>query len=323
MATGRSMGRTASTVGMMEGAFFVSRSDLLQWVNNLLEVNLQKVEQCASGAIYCQIIDSCHPGTVAMRKVNWMAKLDHEFIPNYKILQAAFDKNCIDRNVAVDMLIRAKYQDNLEFLQWMKCYWEREGAGRRDYDAVAAREGKPVPAWAKAVGNGLGAVAGLEKENQRPRLVTPAKMVPSMPGATRPTSAPQQAKPAVVKTPRSLNASINSLAHGDEEKADSRREAGRLKLESQLEEMHEMRLTLDGLERERDYYFRKLREVEILCETLKAKMDPGLTPEKIIADVQGILYAENDESSGHGAEEEPEGDLHTPMKAQVQEAIFA
>eukprot|EP00435_Cladocopium_sp_Y103_P026470 s2850_g6.t1 len=37
-------------------------------VNRLLQVNLAKVEQCASGAIYCQIIDACHPASVAMRK---------------------------------------------------------------------------------------------------------------------------------------------------------------------------------------------------------------------------------------------------------------
>jgi len=73
----RNIGRTASSIGMMEGAFFVSRTDLIQWVNKTLQVSLTKVEQCASGAIYCQIIDACHPGSVAMRKVNWMAKADH------------------------------------------------------------------------------------------------------------------------------------------------------------------------------------------------------------------------------------------------------
>merc|ERR1719476_574814 len=130
----RGMGRTASTVGMMEGAFFVPRTELLAWVNGVLQTSLTKVEQCASGAVYCQIIDACHSGTISMKKVNWMAKADHEYVPNYKVLQAAFDKNGIQRHIDVDKLIRAKYQDNLEFLQWMKCYWEREGAGRRDYN---------------------------------------------------------------------------------------------------------------------------------------------------------------------------------------------
>ncbi|OLP75393.1 Microtubule-associated protein RP/EB family member 1 [Symbiodinium microadriaticum] len=54
----------------------------------------------------------------------------------------------IERNIPVDQLIRAKYQDNLEFLQWVKCFWEREGGlGRLDYDPVAAREGKTLPPW--------------------------------------------------------------------------------------------------------------------------------------------------------------------------------
>jgi len=51
------------------------------------------VEQCATGAVYCQIIDAIYPGTVQMSKVNWQAKVDYEFTYNYKVLQAAFQKN--------------------------------------------------------------------------------------------------------------------------------------------------------------------------------------------------------------------------------------
>ena len=148
-----------SSVGRMDGAFFVSRSELLSWANSLFALNLTKVEQCSNGAVYCQIIDACHPGSVTMKKVNWAARADHESIPNYKVLQQAFDRCQIQKHIEVDKLVRGKYQDNLEFLQWMKCYWEREGSGRQDYDPAQAREGKPVPQWARApVGTGPPAV---------------------------------------------------------------------------------------------------------------------------------------------------------------------
>lgn len=289
----RSMGRTASSVGMMEGAFFVSRTELLEWVNRLLQVNLAKVEQCASGAIYCQIIDACHPNSVAMRKVNWMAKVEHEYIPNYKVLQAAFDKLDIARNVPVDQLIRGKYQDNLEFLQWLKCYWEKEGgAGHRQYDAVAVRADKTLPTWAKPLN--IFASRGFEKENQKPCIVKadevrPARRAPVPHERTsNPTTNAQRQLPS--KTPRSMNSSLNSSLNTSA----AENETLKAKLNDQKEEILDLRGTLDGLERERDYYFRKLRDVEILCLTLKANMDPGLTAEKVVEDVQGILYAENE-----------------------------
>eukprot|EP00913_Durusdinium_trenchii_P019215 g18057.t1 len=72
------------------------------------------VEQCANGAVYCQIIDACHPGAVNMRKVNWSARDEHQCIPNYKVLQQAFSKVGIDRHIEVDKLVRGKYQDNLD-----------------------------------------------------------------------------------------------------------------------------------------------------------------------------------------------------------------
>lgn len=38
----------------------MSRNELLQWLNELLQLNYTKVEQCGTGAAYCQIIDSIY-----------------------------------------------------------------------------------------------------------------------------------------------------------------------------------------------------------------------------------------------------------------------
>eukprot|EP00429_Kryptoperidinium_foliaceum_P099298 CAMPEP_0176239808 /NCGR_PEP_ID=MMETSP0121_2-20121125/29056_1 /TAXON_ID=160619 /ORGANISM="Kryptoperidinium foliaceum, Strain CCMP 1326" /LENGTH=89 /DNA_ID=CAMNT_0017579295 /DNA_START=9 /DNA_END=278 /DNA_ORIENTATION=- len=68
---------------------------------------------------------------------------------------------------------------------------------------------------------------------------------------------------------------------------------------AQEEEIEQLRGTVEGLEHERNYYFRKLREVEILCASLQARMEetetlPDLTHKRIVEDIQEILYAEHD-----------------------------
>ena len=37
-----------------------SRSELVAWVNELLQINYTKIEQCGTGAAYCQIMDSIY-----------------------------------------------------------------------------------------------------------------------------------------------------------------------------------------------------------------------------------------------------------------------
>lgn len=40
----------------------------------MIQLNLTKIEQLGSGAVYCQIIDVIHPGRMPMNKINWKAK---------------------------------------------------------------------------------------------------------------------------------------------------------------------------------------------------------------------------------------------------------
>ena len=67
---------TTTTVssGMMEGAFFVGRKVILDWINEFLALNLGRIEETCSGAVACQLCDSLYPGKVNMSKVRWDAK---------------------------------------------------------------------------------------------------------------------------------------------------------------------------------------------------------------------------------------------------------
>ena len=90
---------------MMSGCYFVGRAELLEWVNELLGIDYDKVEDTANGAAFCQIIDAIHPGTVPLGRVNYNAVTEAEMVENYKILQDAFAKNGISQYIDVATLM--------------------------------------------------------------------------------------------------------------------------------------------------------------------------------------------------------------------------
>ena len=128
------------SIGMMEGAFFVPKADLLNWANGLLDLNLIKIEQLGTGAVYCQIFDTMFPGKIKINKVNWRARNEWEFIQNFKILQQAFEKCNIKKHIEIEKLSKSKYQDNLEFIQWFKRFFDLNGGSRQEnYDPKSRR----------------------------------------------------------------------------------------------------------------------------------------------------------------------------------------
>ena len=92
-----------------------------------------------------------------------------------------FLKNEIKRYIDVDKLVKAKYQDNLEFLQWMKRFFDIKYNGQ-PYDAAGRRKGQDLfyilGGGKVAVG---GASAGPTAANKAPSKMAPAKTAAAAP----------------------------------------------------------------------------------------------------------------------------------------------
>ena len=322
-----------TAIGMMNASYFVGRKAILAWVNEVCDTNLTKVEQTCTGAIACQVMDCIFPGKVAMHKVNWGAKADYEYVTNYKVLQAVCNKMSIDRKVEVDRLIRGKYQDNLEFMQWLKSFMELNFSGDvNEYDAVGRRaRGKNVAAWERKysgsgrTGEGNAAPVPASRKPVRKPVAAktrPPKAPAAAPASTRTArtrSPPRKTKEPVAAKARSpvrgsapsaaLKAKVASLEKANEEL--KKNNGGLLKrandAEAQIVQMtattEELHVTADGLERERDFYFSKLREVEILLQDYEG--GEGDMKEKVLE----ILYAtadDEDDAEGSGdAQQDP------------------
>ncbi|KAK1943486.1 Microtubule-associated protein RP/EB family member 1C [Phytophthora citrophthora] len=290
-------------MSLMDGTYFVGRKEILDWINGLCAVNLAKVEQTCTGAVACQILDAMYPGKVQMSKVDWSANKDYEYIQNYKVLQKAFMQLKIDKHVEVDRLVRGKYQDNLEFMQWFKAFYERNASGQ-PYDPLTQREkGKGGAQYTQKFG---GAAAAPAAPTRRKVATTTTSRVgrtppgaPSTVGAARTTRTPTSAS----RRPVGSTGAAPAASGVDTEAAVA---AATAPLEKELEELTasnealtnesgELRAMVESLEKERDFYFNKLREVEIMLQSAE---DTEANP--LAQSIFKVLYATEED----GAEDE-------------------
>lgn len=151
-------------------------------------------------------------------------------------------------------------QDNLEFLQWTKKFWDLNFPDH-DYDAVARRKGGALPTSAPA-----------------PRAATTSSTGARRGGIT-PSAGPRVAKAAGPGT-------------------------AALQLENST-----LKETVTGLERERDFYFSKLRDIELLIQQAVDE-DPELEKQEdgLVKHIQTILYSTEEgfeiPAEGEGADDQ-------------------
>lgn len=331
-----------TAIGMMDPAYFVGKKEILNWLNNLLKLNLAKIEETSNGAVACQVLDSLFPSMVPMQKVNWGAKNDYDIINNYKVLQSICQKLKIQRSIEVEKLMRARYQDNLEFMQWLKKFFELNYSGVVDeYDSVERRnKGKGVSLFkpaasggataggarprpgsraaagaagtastrAKATGQaktaaGAGtavrggapraasAAAAAEKENKRsaPRVSGGSSTSGGAAGKGGPRRSVNSA--ASSSSSNGMSTVTNAQAALDAEEMQRMKKQLKEATDKVSESNNEkagLREEVANVTQERDFYFGKLREVEVMLESYSGS-DPVLK-ESLLQ----ILYALED-----------------------------
>ncbi|XP_057372806.1 microtubule-associated protein RP/EB family member 1-like isoform X1 [Daphnia carinata] len=269
----------------------LSRHDMLAWVNDCLMSNLTKIEEMCTGAAYCQFMDMLFPGSMMIKKVKFKTNLEHEYIQNFKLLQGSFKKMSVDKIIPVDKLIKGRFQDNFEFLQWFKKFFDANFDGS-PYDAHEARGGEVLGLGPATSGGSQSHLGGSGRHS--PSTGSYSRQAYNKPAPHRTAARP--APPRNNSTPASnvssagrggLSAGMNSAGKMHEAKIED--------LNSQL---MEMKLTLEGMEKERDFYFGKLRDIELLCQDVTQEDNP------IIQKILAKLYATED---GFAAPEEVEG----------------
>ncbi|KAM4771394.1 microtubule-associated protein RP/EB family member 3 isoform 2-T2 [Rhinophrynus dorsalis] len=241
----------------------LSRHDMLAWVNDSLQLNYTKIEQLCSGAAYCQFMDMLFPGCILLKRVKFQAKLEHEFIHNFKVLQAAFKKMGVDKIIPVERLIKGKFQDNFEFVQWFKKLFDANYDGK-DYDPLLARQGQEM-APAPNPGD-----QSFNKPKKPIGTAVPLRTSPTGPKNMQHTVRLQNTAPPARKNPPITRNGANEM------------DTQIVELNQQL---MELKLTVDGLEKERDFYFSKLRDIELICQEHESE-NVG-----VLSKIIDILYA--------------------------------
>lgn len=287
-----------SPKGMMDAGYFVGRKEIVDWVNETLQLSLTKVEQTASGAVACQLLDRIYPGKVPLNKVNWEAKLDYEFLGNYKVLQNAFTKLKIDKILPVEKLVRAKYQDNLEFMQWFKRFYELNNPAL-DYDPVAARAGGKGAGGAARVAPAAGSsfsnstrVGGTPSKPLAGRATS--RSIGSSSGSSGSSSSSGSGARDKENSGRATSSSIGSkAAAGRAAPAPVVDEVLVQKAEALRQENATLQATIEGLEKERDFYFEKLTVVEEMLQERQAAAGDNVPPEvaELVESIFKVLYA--------------------------------
>jgi RP/EB family microtubule-associated protein len=172
-------------------------------------------------------------------------------------------------------------QDNLEFLQWVKKYWDTYYQGTGKYDAVARRE---------SVGASNALPAPAAKKPLAPVKQSSANSI----GAVKKTSEVKPKAAPVTRPPPQQQQQQSSSAKSS------------VNVDALNKQITELNLNVDQIEKERDFYFNKLRGVEIACQNAVDDEGTPADVREFCQKVMDILYKEEtgDEVAEVGSENE-------------------
>jgi len=291
----------AENFGMMSQAYFKGKRELLSWISSFLEMDIPKVENLASGAHYCQMLDALYPGSVKMSKVNFGAYLEETYLQNWKLVQIAFGKHNIRKIIPIQRLVRARFQDNLEFLQWFHQFFVQSYHGTQEYNPVDRRK------RCKEANQ-------LMYRKRKRRRKTEDQHI-SRKGSKKENQCPTAHLKTTVNGNRKAlgNISNRKFETNTNEKLKSQVQKLTEENDSLKRQLDRISSTAKAIESERDFYFKVLLKVEKMCKQSKNANSSD------IRKIMEILYASNDEAKKDKGEEQSVNPTEEDRRAQETE----
>ncbi|CAP26046.1 Protein CBR-EBP-1 [Caenorhabditis briggsae] len=285
----------------------LSRHEMLMWVNDCLQAHFTKIEQLHTGAGYCLFTDFLFPESIQLKKVKWNSRLELDWLSNWKLVQTAWKNLGVEKVIPVDKLIKGKFQDNFEFLQWFKKLFDANYDGH-EYDPLSARNGEGLPTENGPAG------AAAKTPSRMPARSVPQKPVTTMrtpappaapaarptPARPKPAAAPAPSKPAANAAPVRSASTVAAAPPGVDMATFNKVKE---ELEEVTRQLTESDNVIASLEKERDFYFSKLRTIEVICQDNESigNVEVSRVLEVLYETEEGFAPPE-DEANG-GAEE--------------------
>lgn len=252
-----------------------------------------------------------------IKKVKVDAKLEHEFINNFKILQNSFKKVGVDKVIPVERLIKGRFQDNFEFVQWFKKFFDANWMGQELQSPVKSKP-NVTPSVTKGTTKAFKSITRTPANSMVKRAPNPSRAVVSA------EETPQKPSKKTTKSTASPAPPAADLAA--EEIGSLKNEIENLKTDFEtLESVNFFDLYFTScisiLFQERDFYFEKLRDIEVALneivgeeasEPVDADSDVGQLGNKIL----GILYATKE---GFECPEDENNENQAPLEAHPED----
>ena len=163
-------------------------------------------------------------------------------------------------------LIKLKFQDNLEFLQWIKKYWDTHFEG-----VCGEKRAIVTGAIVTNVKKATHLLSRSSSQIQRGQSISNTSIPNNHSNANPNTNTNANTNTAGSLAPQS---NVNAL-----------------QLAALTKTITELKLSVDEMEKERDFYFNKLRDIEILTQKIT---EPAVNSSLFFKQITEILYTTED-----------------------------
>jgi len=211
------------------------RLELLEWVNKLCESDYPRIESLSDGVAYAQILDMLHPRTIPLSRIVFLPRSIEDNAKNLRMVADALNKIKAKKPLDISKLSQGKFAEHMDLVQWMYSYFQKnQSLVKGKYSAYTKR----LEAYKRQ--------KKIPPEKTNFEVVMSEHLIPNDPDLETQDSSIHEQR---------LNQLKDLVSSLEQE------------LTNQVSNYKLLQEDIQQVEEERNFYFQKLRQIEIISES--------------------------------------------------------